>query len=110
MAGNHHLERCGRCGCPNDHENKPCGHQVTIRVRGDGDEIVERTEECSCIFGVRTDVMLCRQNVKLIQQNEELIEELHNLGMILLVGFNLEVSERGEILPKHGGIVTPFGR
>jgi iron only hydrogenase large subunit-like protein len=101
-------QRCGRCGCPLDHEGQPCGHVKKQRARHpEAKEIVEREIECDCISGVRADVLQCMQNAKLITQNEEIIEGLHNLGQILLVASNLEVTDKGEIVPRHGGIITP---
>ena len=105
----HHLERCGRCGCPNDHENKPCGRDVTVRARHpQTEEIVERTQPCNCVFGVRSDVFLCRQLSTLINKQDEILEETHNLGLILLAASGLEVSDKGEIVPRSG-IVVPNG-
>lgn len=107
--GAHHLERCGRCGCPNDHENKPCGREITQRARHpQTGEIVERTVNCECVLGVRSDVFLCRQVSLLIQKQEEAIEGIFNLSQILLVASGLEVNDKGEIQPKSN-IVAPFG-
>jgi hypothetical protein len=100
-------QRCGRCGCPLDHEGQPCSHEVTQRARHpESHDLVERTFGCPCISGIRTDVLQCQQNAKLITQNEEIAEALHDLGRILLTASNLEVTDNGEIRPRSG-LVLP---
>lgn len=104
---------CGRCNHLYDHVGRQCEATVVrpvskeeMQALGLTPDTTTREVQCQCPGAVRTDAHANRQNALVIERLDNVLMALHDLTNVLLIASNLEVNEKGEIVPKRGGVIT----